>query len=74
MSEIILETTGAKKFNPIKKAWEESLEFRGELIRCKDCRWWSGKKEYRDYPMCVDHMRMMNADDYCSRAEKRKIE
>ena len=44
---------------------------KGELIRCKYCKWWQDKTAYRDYPICVDYGREMKAEDFCSRAEKK---
>lgn len=43
-----------------------------KVIRCKDCKWWSDKKSYRDYSMCVDYERAMSESDYCSRAERKE--
>lgn len=43
-----------------------------ELVRCKDCKWWQDKTAYRDYSICVDYGSSMDADDYCSRAERKE--
>ena len=37
-----------------------------EIIRCKDCKWWYGR-----VTLCDKHGYLTNADDYCSRGEKR---
>lgn len=42
------------------------------VIRCKDCKWWVDKTSYRSYPLCADYERSMNADDFCSRAERKE--
>ena len=45
-----------------------------KVIRCKDCKYWQDITEYRDFSICVDYGRSMNADDYCSKAERKEHE
>lgn len=44
-------------------------EYHGELIRCRDCKWY-----YRGGAMCMywDGENGMCGDDYCSRAERKE--
>lgn len=53
-----------------------SFKPHGELIRCKDCKWyktnysWNGK----EYRVCViePYEPARKADDFCSRAERKE--
>lgn len=53
----------------------ESLSAQPEIIRCKDCKYWSeyeyinGKLE--SFPWCELDMTFSKEDDFCSRAERR---
>ena len=42
-------------------------EYKG-IVRCKDCKYWN-KIGYAVY--CTRHMLNMDADDFCSRGERR---
>lgn len=53
-----------------------------KLIRCKDCKYWQDQKEgIVEVPICkydcrhgrIGVIMIMNADDYCSRAEIQEI-
>ena len=39
------------------------------VIRCKDCKHWDGKYHYCEI---IDDSRDWDADDYCSRAERKE--
>ena len=49
-------------------------EHRGELVRCKECRWLDkGENESCSWSMCTRHFGQyinVSADDYCSYGEK----
>lgn len=51
------EETGEAVFKP---------KIEGELIRCKDCKYWNGEGKYCDYDM--SGLR----DDFCSWAERKE--
>ena len=42
-----------------------------EIIRCRDCKHWDNSNKY---PYCWFHDENMEADDFCSRAERRSEE
>ena len=41
----------------------------GEVVRCKDCKYWETKEGLHDW--CKNKMLYMNADDFCSKGEKK---
>lgn len=44
----------------------------GELIRCRDCRYYTGKWCKRDSIQVADlNDRMVSGNDYCSRADRK---
>lgn len=47
--------------------WDE----RQELIRCKDCKWYSGHWCYRLDMLNPENI-LVTPDDYCSRAERKE--
>ena len=55
---------------------KELQERRGEIIRCKDCKYWreykyvNGKPKY--LPYCGFNSTYFREDDYCSYAERRE--
>ena len=53
------EETGEAVFNP---------KVKGELIRCKDCKYWNGEGKYCDYDM--SGLR----EDFCSWAERKEAD
>ena len=53
----------------VKQNPDGQLEVVGELIRCKDCEHWLGKYHYCE--IISDTFIDWNADDYCSRAERK---
>lgn len=56
---------------PFPSALNWSTEPIGELIRCKDCRWYAYK--YDGYHSECDLFKMcFDPDDYCSRAERKE--
>ena len=56
---------------PFPSALNWSVEAIGELIRCKDCRWYA--YEYDGYHSECDLFKMcFDQDDYCSRAERKE--
>ena len=68
LKEVIIryQTEGGR----IVKAYEQ-----GELIRCKDCKYWK-KSELLGGDMICDyayfHKYYRNADDFCSKAERKE--
>ena len=69
MKEYIVETNGFTKNGRFIVADRVKIIKKGELIRCKDCKYWSwdaaGCKKHNGI-ICAD------ADDYCSRAERKE--
>lgn len=57
MSEYIVRETGYP--GTLKK------EIVGEVIRCRECRWWDREEEY-----CIDFF-VTDPNGYCSWAERR---
>ena len=50
-----------------------SFKPKGEIVRCKDCRWYAYK--YDGYHSECDLFKMcFDPDDYCSRAERKDDE
>lgn len=43
----------------------------GDLVRCKDCRYYNPIDENKPYP-CGYGMYMCNKDDFCSYGERRE--
>ena len=41
----------------------------GEIVRCKDCKWWRKNDRYCQYD--VGYARSWNADSYCSYGERK---
>ena len=63
------------KSNPILEADGTPLEVVGELIRCKDCKWY-GRADKRRFYRGMDCLQnridtIIPDKDYCSRAERR---
>ena len=48
-----------------------TVEWQGELVRCKDCRWYKPKYKDKEYD-CPQGLYAVYADDYCSHGERRK--
>ncbi len=67
MKEVIM------RYKDDKDEGHSIVENVGDIIRCKDCKWWSDKTSYRDFPICADYERSMSGNDYCSRAERKKV-
>ena len=46
----------------------------GELIRCKDCKYWSKDKRRGEVGRCFgrEHQWAMHGDGYCSDAERKE--
>ena len=53
----------------VKQNQDGQLEVVGELIRCKDCKYWNGKYHYCGV---IDDFRDWDAYDYCSIAERKE--
>lgn len=52
-------------------------EWQGELVRCKDCRWWNGSQEtMHNNHLCRNWSNFgsinTSADDFCSYGERRE--
>lgn len=50
---------------------ETKAEVIGELVRCKDCKW------FNDYEVACDLLTGLvssNSDDYCSKGERKETE
>lgn len=49
-----------------------SGEMVGELVRCKECRWFNHfeDKEHGEWNTCEKHMIFMNFDDFCNYGER----
>ena len=52
-------------------------EWQGELVRCKDCRWWNGNQEtMHNNHLCRNWSKFgsigTGADDFCSYGERRE--
>lgn len=49
------------------------MEWQGELVRCKDCRWYE-KPKAKIFENCCrnDYLIPMKPDDYCSYGERRE--
>lgn len=45
-------------------------EWQGELVRCKDCLYYSPMDENKPFP-CGHGLYMCNKDDYCSYGERK---
>ena len=42
------------------------------IVRCKDCKYWAENKTTKgSYRNCIFSKTMMNADDFCSRGERK---
>lgn len=49
---------------------EMNMEDKVEVIRCKDCKYWENE-EYQDGYCCESDSCHWDADDFCSRGEKK---
>lgn len=67
--EDIIETDG-EKLDRLSERVEQKPQVQQttdefvKVVRCNDCKWWYGM-------VCDKHGYLTNADDYCSRGEKR---
>lgn len=47
------------------------VEWQGEIVRCKDCRYYSPIDENKPYP-CEVGIMVCNKDDFCSYGERKE--
>lgn len=51
---------------------KRDANYRGELVRCKDCKYRKPKKTTNLNSHCIRHNRAVMADDYCSKAKRKE--
>ena len=64
--EMIVKVNGFQR-----EGHEPVLQYAGELIRCKDCKYYRWESDMCDYPYATAQ-NVVHEDDFCSKAERRK--
>ena len=64
MKEIIIEVPD--EFGKTLKPWKANAEIKGELVRCKDCKWYSS-----DISWCSNSMFPREQTFFCADGRRR---
>lgn len=44
----------------------------GELIRCKECKYWEQERRDKEFGDCMYHLSLTRTSDFCSYAERKE--
>lgn len=73
-NEIVCSVKKITEIDVDKKRLINALLLDKNLVRCKDCKYWDNMPvptKIRGGTYCIKSSELMDADDFCSRGEKR---